>query len=87
MLSDPNQLLLMLQHGDSFFPSGGLSFSWALEGLCGDDELRGSDALFHFVIGQLRARWAESIAQSLLRLIEAHLTLPRSCSLMIFLMR
>lgn len=58
MLSDPNQLLLMLQHGDSFFPSGGVSFSWALEGLCGDDELRGSDALFHFVIGQLRARWA-----------------------------
>src|SRR5262245_33232981 len=58
MLSDPNQLLLMLQHGDSSFPSGGVAFSWALEGLCGDGELRGSNALFRFVISQLRARWA-----------------------------
>jgi urease accessory protein len=58
MLSDPNHLLLMLQHGDSFFPSGGVSFSWGLEGLCDDGELRGSDALFQFVVGQLRVRWA-----------------------------
>ena len=48
----------MLQHGDSLFPSGGVSFSWGLEGLCDDSELRGSDALFQFVVGQLRARWA-----------------------------
>ena len=58
MSSDPNPLLLVLQHGDSFFPSGSVSFSWALEGLCDDGELRGPDALFLFVIGQLRARWA-----------------------------
>jgi urease accessory protein len=58
MSSDPNTLLLMLQHGDSFFPSGGVSFSWGLEGLCDDGELGGSDALFQFVVAQLRARWA-----------------------------
>jgi urease accessory protein len=48
----------MLQHGDSFFPSGSISFSWGLEGLCDDGELHGSDALFQFVVGQLRTRWA-----------------------------
>jgi urease accessory protein len=58
MSSDPNHLLLVLQHGDSFFPSGSVSFSWGLEGLCADGELRGSDALFQFVVGQLRGRWA-----------------------------
>jgi urease accessory protein len=57
MSSDPNHLLLMLQHGDSFFPSGGVSFSWGLEGLCDDGELGDSDALFQFVVGQLRGRW------------------------------
>ena len=58
MLSEPNTRLLMLQHGDNFFPTGGVSFSWGLEGLCDDGELSGSDALFQFVVGQLRARWA-----------------------------
>jgi urease accessory protein len=58
MTSDPNHLLLVLQHGDSFFPSGSVSFSWGLEGLCDDGELPGPDALLKFVVGQLRARWA-----------------------------
>src|SRR5262245_9316677 len=58
MTSESSTYLLLLQHGDSFFPSGGVSFSWGLEGLYGDGELRGPDALFQFVLGQLRARWA-----------------------------
>src|SRR5262245_6491241 len=58
MSSNPNHLLLMMQHGDSFFPSGGVSFSWGIEGLCDDGELGGSDALFQFVVGQLGTRWS-----------------------------
>ena len=51
--------LAVLQFGDSFFPSGAVSFSWGLEGLSDCGVVADADAVRAFVIGQLRARWAE----------------------------
>lgn len=50
-------LLLALQHGDSFFPSGAIAFSWGLEGLCRDGLVRDHKELLGFVEGQLLGRW------------------------------
>jgi urease accessory protein len=55
---DESTLLRALQHGDSFFPSGGTAFSWGLESLCNDGHLRSADDVHRFLIGQLRHRWA-----------------------------
>lgn len=48
--------MAVLQFGDSFFPSGGVSFSWGLEGLVQNGAVTDAD-IPAFVIGQLRARW------------------------------
>ncbi len=58
-MSDVAEALAVLQFGDSFFPSGAVSFSWGLEGLSDSGVVTGSAAVRAFVIGQLRARWAE----------------------------
>jgi urease accessory protein len=51
--------LALLQFGDSFFPSGAVSFSWGLEGLSDVGAVRGAQDVRAFVLGQLRARWAD----------------------------
>jgi urease accessory protein len=51
-------LLVALQHGDSFFPSGSLAFSWGLETLRNDGLVRDSANVERFVLDQLRHRWA-----------------------------
>src|SRR5687767_13522623 len=51
-------ILNVLQHGDSFFPSGSVSFSWGLEAMAGSGALVTSDDVRAFIIGQLHARWA-----------------------------
>lgn len=53
-----HELLLALQHGDSFFPGGGVSFSWGLEALHRDGQLARQDDVARFLSGQLRCRWA-----------------------------
>ena len=58
-MSDVSEALAVLQFGDSFFPSGAVSFSWGLEGLSDCGVVADADAVRAFVIGQLRARWAE----------------------------
>ena len=58
-MSDVADALVVLQFGDSFFPSGAVSFSWGLEGLSDSGVVTDADAVRAFVIGQLRARWAE----------------------------
>ena len=58
-MSDVADALAVLQFGDSFFPSGAVSFSWGLEGLFDSGVVTDADAVSAFVIGQLRARWAE----------------------------
>ena len=57
-MSDATQLLAALQHGDSFFPSGAISFSWGLETLHADGAVTTPEALSRFVHGQIEQRWA-----------------------------
>lgn len=58
-MSDVAAALASLQFGDSFFPSGSVSFSWGLEGLSDSGVVTDADAARAFVIGQLHARWTE----------------------------
>jgi urease accessory protein len=55
---DSRALLATLQHADSFFPSGAVSFSWGLEALHADGLVRSADDVALFAAGQLRHRWA-----------------------------
>ncbi len=57
---DSRSLLATLQHADSFFPSGAVSFSWGLEALRADGLVRSVDDVALFAEGQLRHRWATS---------------------------
>ena len=57
-MTEVNRLLCLLQYGDSFFPSGAVSFSWGLEGLVHSGAIVGKADVEAFVIGQLRSRWA-----------------------------
>ena len=57
-MTDPVALLTALQHGDSFFPSGGFAASWGLETLFTESKVHDAETLLHFVQGQLRHRWA-----------------------------
>lgn len=57
-MSDLAAPLALLQFGDSFFPSGSISFSWGLEGLTESGVVASAQSLHSFIIGQLHARWA-----------------------------
>lgn len=57
-MADAAELLAVLQHGDSFFPSGAISFSWGLETLHVDDVVTTAETLSRFVRGQIEQRWA-----------------------------
>lgn len=50
--------MAVLQHGDSFFPSGSASFSWGLESLVKQGRIRDAADAASFVSGQLHGRWA-----------------------------
>ena len=50
--------LAALQHGDSFFPSGAISFSWGLETLVAEGAVKSAADVRGFVEGQLTSRWA-----------------------------
>lgn len=60
-------LMTVLQHGDSFFPSGANAFSWGLETLHGDGLLLGADDVAAFLRGQLQHRWCTCDAIALAR--------------------
>ncbi|MHB1656729.1 MAG: urease accessory protein UreF [Burkholderiales bacterium] len=64
-------LMTMLQHGDSFFPTGGTAFSWGLETLYGDGMVHGAEGVTAFLRGQLRNRWWTSDAVALARAYSA----------------
>jgi urease accessory protein len=51
-------LLAALQHGDSFFPSGTISFSWGLETLVAEGAVKSAADVRRFIEGQLTSRWA-----------------------------
>ncbi len=57
-MSDDDALLLALQHGDSFFPSGSIAFSWGLETLRAEGVIASAADLQRFATGQLTRRWA-----------------------------
>ncbi|MEY2336561.1 urease accessory UreF family protein [Acidithiobacillus ferrianus] len=71
-------LMTVLQHGDSFFPSGANAFSWGLETLHGDGLLLGADGVAAFLRGQLRHRWWTSDAVALARTYLADADLARA---------
>jgi len=51
--------LAMLQHADSMFPSGAVSFSWGLEALGNRGVVVDRDGLRDFMAAQLEGRWAD----------------------------
>ena len=53
-------LLRALQHGDSFFPSGGIAFSLGLETLKEDGKIREAAGVERVIAEQLRQRWASA---------------------------
>lgn len=57
-MPEASDLLRVLQHGDSFFPSGAVAFSWGLEALRNDGVVAAEGDVRAFVAGQLRSRWA-----------------------------
>lgn len=57
-MNEPAGLLAALQHGDSFFPSGSVAFSWGLETLRDDRLVADEEDVAAFVTDQLRFRWA-----------------------------
>lgn len=57
-MNDAASLLNVLQHGDSFFPSGSVSFSWGLEAMAQSGLLARREDVQSFIVGQLHARWA-----------------------------
>jgi urease accessory protein len=56
-MTDSLQLLRIMQDGDSFFPSGSVSFSWGLETLCEDGIVKSDDDVARFISAQLSQRW------------------------------
>ena len=59
MAEDSVGLLAMLQHADSMFPSGAVSFSFGLETLVNRGIVAGCRDLEAFLTAQLRGRWAD----------------------------
>lgn len=51
-------LLAALQHGDSFFPSGGVAFSLGLESLRDDGRIREAASVERLIAEQIAGRWA-----------------------------
>jgi urease accessory protein len=58
-MSDVAATMTVLQFGDSFFPSGSVSFSWGLEALSESGVVTDARGIEAFLIGQLRSRWAK----------------------------
>ncbi len=56
-MTEEEQILILLQHGDSFFPSGAVSFSWGLEMLNNDHVITSTVELNQFIENQLIERW------------------------------
>lgn len=56
-MTEDEQILTLLQHGDSFFPSGAVSFSWGLEMLKNDNITTSISCVNEFIENQLFERW------------------------------
>jgi len=58
-MTDIGRSLALLQYGDSFFPSGSVSFSWGIEALSEIGIVKSSEDVVSFLKGQLHARWSQ----------------------------
>jgi len=58
MNTNSNDVLLALQHGDSFFPCGAIAMSAGLETLVSDGTVQTADQVEELLFGQLRCRWS-----------------------------
>lgn len=56
-MTEEERILTLLQHGDSFFPSGAVSFSWGLEMLKNDNVITSISEVENLVENQLIERW------------------------------
>jgi|APGre2960657373_1045057.scaffolds.fasta_scaffold23432_2 urease accessory protein len=56
-MPDFARVLKLLHYGDSFFPTGSVSFSWGIESLAESETLTNADDIQRFISGQLYARW------------------------------
>ena len=65
-MTQGDSLLLTLQLGDSFFPSGATAHSYGLEGLLHLGDVTERDGLAAFLAGQVEQRWASSDRVALL---------------------
>ncbi len=70
-------ILLSLQHGDSFFPSGAIAVSAGLETMVNEDRVRSSNDVAMFLHGQLKYRWAVFDRQVLVATYRAMDNLPQ----------
>ena len=59
-MRDAASNLVLLQHADSFFPSGAVAFSQGIETLHSEGRLIDADALARFLARQLTHRWASA---------------------------
>jgi urease accessory protein len=57
-MSKKPSILAALQHSDSFFPSGAVSFSWGLETLATENRVSDAETVEKFIRAQLTERWA-----------------------------
>src|SRR5438874_11677685 len=57
-MRDLPSAMALLQYGDSFFPSGAISFSWGPEALVSEGRLISFADAWGFISGQLHGRWA-----------------------------
>ena len=57
-MNDAASLLATLQQADSFFPAGGVAFSWGLETLVTEGVFRADRDLRQLLMGQFEQRWA-----------------------------
>jgi urease accessory protein len=74
-------LLAALQHADSFFPAGGVAFSWGLETLRADGLLQGPEDVGRLVESQLEQRWAVCDRAALVAAYRAADDLARLCAI------
>ncbi len=65
-------LLATLQNADSFFPGGGIAFSWGLETLIAERRIECADELEAFLAGQLEQRWAVCERPALVGAFRSH---------------
>jgi urease accessory protein len=78
---DASVLLAALQHADSFFPAGGIAFSWGLETLRTDGLLPDAEHVAQFVEAQLAQRWAVCDRPVLVAAYRAAGDLQRLCEI------